>query len=141
MQLRPGDRSDGEVLVSRVVVVAGWEFNTESLIDGVEWEITEVSGMGKPGRSVRLGAAGRSGRRVGNHRLSGGARGRVGWRDRAGSAAQVELASDHLRNLIRLAEFRSRCAATLVIGRCMCATGRFSSRPVNCRPSSRGRVC
>lgn len=91
--------------MSRVVVVAGWEFNTESLIDGVEWEITEVSGMGEPAAvfasEQRVGQDGvwattgyRAARAVG---LAGVIR--------AGSAAQVELASDQLRNLISLAEF------------------------------------
>lgn len=90
---------------SRVVVVNGAQFNTEALIDGVEWEITEVTGLGEPA-SVAT-----SGQRVAQDGewVTTGYRGAraVGLSGviRASSAARLELAADQLRNLIGLAEF------------------------------------
>lgn len=90
---------------SRVVVVNGWEFNTEAWIDGVEWEITAVTGMGDPA------AVFESDKRVaqdGEWATTGYRAARVVGLEgviRAADEVRAELAADQLRRLITLPEF------------------------------------
>lgn len=90
---------------SRVVVVNGQEFNTEQWIDGVEWEITAVTGMGGPAsvfahdslvaQDGEWATTGYKGPRA------------VGLEGviRATDEVRAELAADRLESLIDLAEF------------------------------------
>lgn len=90
---------------SRRITVNGQEFNGQDLVDGVEWEITEVTGMGDPAavfaseqNVAQDGAWATTGYRAPR---AVGLAGVI----RAVDEIRAELAADRLRRLITLTEF------------------------------------
>ena len=90
---------------SRVVVVNGREFNTEQWVDGVEWEITELTGMGEPAVvNFTEQKVAQDGETATTSYRASRVVGLVGV-IRATDEVRAELAFDELRSLISLEEF------------------------------------